>query len=492
MHFYRLIKLYCVAAASVICSTSQRRMKLINETRRRECFALYAITALLMMLSASTTSYAAQTSTEPHREQLLNGLNVLMLHRPGDASALLKLRVHSGAAFDLAGKEGMMALLAETLFPDQATREYVREELGGRLEVVADYDAINITLSGRAGEFERLVELLRNAVAGSPLSNEAFERLREARRKRAEEAELAPAALADRMVAARLFGTYPYGRSVAGTPEALKRINRADLLLARERFLNPNNATLVVTGGVDHRRVRRALRQLLGIWRRSETIAPATFRQPETPDGRTLIIDLPSVETTELRLAVRGLARSDRDLAAAMLLARAMRHRWQAAMTSVKPTALSVRHNAYALSGIFVISASIPAAAAAQTLEAAKSVLQNIAHTQLSVAELEDAKREAVTVLTRDAGQPESLAEEWLDTETYKVSSFEARRPITSLTPAELQQAAIKIFRNAPVAAVAVGSATQLSTELTRTGPVEVIRAGASVGAKVTDPTHRQ
>src|ERR1051325_5372067 len=83
---------------------------------------------------------SAQSLPEPHREQLLNGLRVLIWNRPSDSNVYLKLRIHSGAAFDLAGKSGTMALLGDALFPDPTTREYITNELGGRVEVTTDYD----------------------------------------------------------------------------------------------------------------------------------------------------------------------------------------------------------------------------------------------------------------------------------------------------------------------------------------------------------------
>ena len=95
--------------------------------------------------------------------------------------------------------------------------------------------------------------------------------------------------LADRAIATRLFGDFPYGRPYVGTVESLERIDRADLMLARERFLNPNNATLVVIGGVQTNRAMRALRQLLGVWRKSGDHSP-TFRRL-SPRPSQLIID---------------------------------------------------------------------------------------------------------------------------------------------------------------------------------------------------------
>ncbi len=135
-------------------------------------------------------------------------------------------------------------------------------------------------MQGRADQFERIVEILRTAVVTTQITPDNVARIRDGRIKIAKETVIAPEVLADRAIAARLFGDFPYGRPPTGSAESLARVDRADLLLARERFLNANNATLTIMGGVASNRAIRALRQLLGPWRKSEQIVPTTFRQP--------------------------------------------------------------------------------------------------------------------------------------------------------------------------------------------------------------------
>src|SRR5687767_8240244 len=125
--------------------------------------SFFRLFMLALAISGTSLSTFGQAS-EPQRTQLLNGLKVVHLHKPGDQNLLIKLRVHSGAAFDLAGKDGTLALLGEILFPDPSIREYFTEEMGGRLHIKTDYDAITITMQGRAAEFERIVEILRTAL----------------------------------------------------------------------------------------------------------------------------------------------------------------------------------------------------------------------------------------------------------------------------------------------------------------------------------------
>jgi predicted Zn-dependent peptidase len=420
---------------------------------------------------------AAQTAPEPQREELLNGLRVLFWQRPSDQQVFIKLRVHSGAAFDTAGKEGLMALLGDSLFPDPSTREDVIEELGGRLDVATGFDSIDVTITGRAANFERLLELLRNAILTPQLSAEVVARLRDARIKAVREISIAPSTMADRAIATRLFGAFPYGRTVAGLPESLARIDRADLLLARERFFNPNNATLVVIGGLETVRVRRVLRQFLGAWRKSDRDVPATFRLADAPDARTLLVNLAGMPDAEVRLAVRGLARSDRDSAAARVVAVMARERWLKSLPELKGRPFFVTHQAYALPGDFRLGASVPTTLAAQTLERGRAVIQSFASAPPTTAELDFARKEVVATLNAATDPTQATADEWLNVQTYQTSIADEIRAIDALTPADVQRVAVRLFRDVRVAAVAVGDVAQLQASMGRAGEFEVLGA---------------
>lgn len=449
---------------------------------------------LAFMLCLMPAKGGAQGLPEPHREQLLNGLRILLWSRPGDANVYLKLRIHSGAAFDLAGKSGMMALLSDALFPDPITREYFTEELGGRIEVTSDYDTINITLTGRASEFEKIIEQLRTALISTQLTPEMVTKLRDARIKMSRELSISPTMQADRAIATRLFGDYPYGRPATGSPESLARIDRPDLMQARDRFLNPNNATLVVSGGVDDSRALRALKQLLGGWRKSDTIVPATFRQPGAPDARTLIVDLPGTDAAEVRLAVRGLSRSDKDWASATLLALMARDLWLSTQPELGKSAFFVRHEAHFLPGMFVMGASVPASEASNTLASARKVLQSLSKDGATLALLERARNEALAELGKQTERPESLTDLWLDADTFQLESVEAPlRKLRSVTLEDARRTAARLFNETSAAAVALGSAERLKPVLERAGKIEILGSTASTSpASPPDPLKKQ
>lgn len=370
-------------------------------------------------------------------------------------------------------------MLSDLLFPDPTTREYVTDELGGRLDVSTSYDAIDVTLVGKSSSFERMVEILRTAIVTTPLDADVITRVRASRQQIAKESGALPATIADRAIAARLFGSFPYGHPVGGTPESLARVNRGDLIQARDRFLNPNNATLIVAGNIDPDRTMRALRQLLGGWRKSEVIVPQTFRQPSAPDPRTLVIESTNGSNVDLRYASRSVARSDKDYYAAQILAGIVRERLNA--TELGKERTFVRLDAFNLPGMFVIGTSVPAADAGKTLALLRGVSSSLAKTQPSVTEIEKARADSVAGLRAQTEKSDGIMEFWLDRVTYKTPAFDSQvSSLNAVTGQDIQRLASRLFAEPQIATVAVGHAEEVAKLL---GPEKVDRLSSPPAA---------
>ena len=425
---------------------------------------VFSAVLYLSLVVLSPVMSQAQAAAEPEREKLLNGLRILYWSQPGNPDVLLRLRIHSGAAFDLADKGGMMALLGDALFPDASTREYVAEELGGRLEVTTNYDTIDVTISGKAANLERMADLLRGALITTQLGAENVATVKDARLKSYTGQSGSASGTADRAISARLFGSFPYAHPASGTAASVSKVERADLMLARERFLNSNNATIAIVGGVEKSRMMRVLRQLLGPWGKSDKTIPSTCRQPSAPNPQVLILDTPEGSTAEIRLAVRGLGRGDTDALPAELLALIARNRWQAAMPELSNVA--VRHEAHLLPGMFVFSATAPQASAAKAISAAQDVMRKLSQGAPTAGEFDQARTMVAARLSQQLSGPAGLAEAWLDVDTFKspppstVSTL-----IGSYTPADVQRVATRLFKDAAAATIVVGNSEQLKAQ---------------------------
>src|SRR5215470_5387681 len=144
-----------------------------SKIRRFIVQSIAACGCLLVMLNPSV----AQPAIAPENQELLNGLKILFWQRPGSPDVVVKLRIHSGSAFDLAGKDGEMALLGDMLFPDPTTIDYFTEQMGGKLNVAVNYDSMTVTMVGKADQLENILEVLRNAILTTPLSPEVVTRV---------------------------------------------------------------------------------------------------------------------------------------------------------------------------------------------------------------------------------------------------------------------------------------------------------------------------
>ncbi len=460
-------------------------LKLAMNSSSRLC--AFAGTILLCVTLVAQPLHA-QAPAQPESEQLLNGLRLLFWLKPESPDVILKLRINSGAAFDLSGRSGQMALLGDLLFPDPATIDYFTGEMNGKLDVTVNYDSTTITMVGRASEFENIVEVLRNALLATQFSPEVITRIRDARLKLLRDTTIVPGEVADRAIAGRLYGDFPYGRPAAGSPEDVARIDRADVMMAHERFLSSNNATLAVIGGVTKLRAMRTLRQLLGPWRKSERIIPTTFRQPNPPDARTLIVNAPG-PTVELRLAARGVSRSDTDYPISMILARVAQHRWQASSPQLSKQPVFVRSEAYVLPGAVVMGAAVTDLTVADSLGNAKKAIESLMSTPATTEELERAKTEVISELSTVTTKPDALADPWLDADTYRLSAPQDQIGLLrAVTASDVQRVANRLF-NKTIVSVVAGESAPLKAALQGRYQVEVLGEVAPPAPSQKPPT---
>jgi zinc protease len=388
--------------------------------KKQKYFQIKRFFVILIGVLVFASNARAQNPPEPQRQQLLNGLKILMWPDAKTDKVTLKLRIHRGAAFDPAGKEGTTVLLGDILFPNPEIKAFFEEELEGSLIVTTTYDYIQVEMNGKGDQLVRMLDTLQDAIVEPPINKENFAKIRDARLKWLQENLKNPAYVADVTAVKRLYGDFPYGRSVYGTPETLNKIDFADLIFAKQRFLTSDNATMSLSGGINPQFAYRAIRQYFGSWLKADKTVPPTFRQPDAPDTKTLAVDFANAGKNEIRLAWRGIARSEKEFAAAQILNLI----WQNRLGQIA----EINHQARLLPGVFVVRFSAPTEAnAANTgvLPMPKEVAEFM-KTAPASAEFEKAKTQIINDLAQKTAQSGSLAEWWLDVDTYKLDSFKS------------------------------------------------------------------
>ncbi len=406
------------------------------------CFSAFVLAFALVSVSAGQ-----KPSGTPRQEKLLNGLKILVWNVPAAEKVSLRLRIHAGSAFDPQEKEGVMKLLSESFFPNADSKNFFREELDGSIEIICNYDYIQINATGKGSEFITLLETVAQAISNPDLSKETAAAVKKNLVASLSELEKDPGYIADRAVAKRLFGTFPYGRAEMGTVTSVEKLDHADLRFARERLLTADNATLAISGNVDPALVFRAARRYFGSWLKSDKTVPSTFRQPDPPRAEPEIINAAAASgTAQIRISTRGVSKNDPDLAAADVLAQVLENRLK-----LKSADRSfVRNESHVLPGVLVLG--MPAAPSAGTAENGSKQPQSFAQILASDVTAEEFSIAKSQVAAR--WQQRDTADIWLDFDTFKITPAKNNYlNLDGLALADVQRFAAKI-KSQPAAAV--------------------------------------
>ena len=389
----------------------------------------------VLMISA-TAIIAQSTGAPPKQEKLLNGLKVLMWSDARTVKVWVKVRIHAGSAFDPQGREGAMQLLADSLFPNEASHDFFVEDLGGSLEVVTTYDYIQINASSKPESFLTMLETLAAAISNPAIDKETTAKVRNALMAKLKILEADPAYVADQAVAKRLFGTFPYGRPQRGSTASVQKLGFADLIDAKARFLTADNATVAISGNFDKDVAYRALRRYFGSWLKADKKVPATFKQPDEPDTKLLKIEIPNLEKSYTRTAMVAPARGDKDYFAMQVLVKLWRKQFTFGDVDQYECGRSSYH-ANLLRGIYGI---------ALDKKPTDFISRNICilsrkddgtylYPEIKQTEFDAVKEKTLLEFNQNTLTPSGLANQWLDLDTFKLSSVnDETRKVNAVT----------------------------------------------------------
>jgi zinc protease len=412
--------------------------------------------AVLLVIVFSLLAPAIFSQT-PKQEKLLNGLKVLMWNDAKSDKVSIRLRIHSGSAFDPQGKEGVMRLLADSIFPNAESRVFFVEDLGGDLEVNTNYDFIEVNASSRPEGFLTMIETVATAVSNPTIDKETTTALRNALAAKVAALEDDPVYVADQAVANRLLGNFPYGRPELGTTDSLDEIGFADLIDAKQRFLTADNATVAVSGNFDRSLAFRAIRRYFGGWLKSDKQVPLTFRQPDDPVAGVHFVASPKPDTSVVRFAIRGVARNDKQLPASMVYAEILRQRLRSRLSSLKAEDIFVRSDAHGLPGVIVIGYTTKPVDGRAEIDL-NDVIARLLAEPVTAAEFNAGKASFSQTWSRK--DRESF---WLDADTYKIASPESDARIAErVTLSEVNAYSEKV-RRSPIAKVLLHPPLQIT-----------------------------
>jgi zinc protease len=259
----------------------------------------------------------------PEERVLANGLRVVVAPAGKLPLATVLIRFRGGSALDPAGKEGLTAMTASLGAqgaggrPPAAVAAAVAG-LGDTYSAHVDEESTTLRLTGLAN-LDQALPLMADVVRRPSLGRAAVWRARLRAEDKAGEALQDLDAITDAAVARLVYGGGAYGHPPGGSPESLARIGLSDVVRQHALIWRPDNAVLVVSGGVDAREAFALAERAFGGWPRPRGPLPAPPAQAAAGSGRVVLVDAPGVTEATVVVAGRSVHRLDRSYYAALV-----------------------------------------------------------------------------------------------------------------------------------------------------------------------------
>ena len=254
----------------------------------------------------------------PASATLPNGLTLILNQRPGVPIVAANLVFKTGSDANPADNPGLANFVAAMLDEGTATRNalQIADEvavLGASLTTTSSMDATTVSTRALAKNFPAALDLVADITLRPSFPGEEIERQRQQRLGQLVQQRDNPAAVANQVAAAALYGPkHPYGYTEIGTEASVKGMTRQDMVRFWTQNFVPNNAALVVAGDISMAQLRALAEKAFAGWQKGAPVRPA-LSAPETTRARIVIVDKPDAPQTQLRVVGVGAARSSPD-----------------------------------------------------------------------------------------------------------------------------------------------------------------------------------
>ena len=441
---------------------------------------------------------------------LKNGIKVLFVERRDLPIVSVELVVKVGAG-DLANMHpGVMSFTGAMMEQGTDKRSALQisdeyEALGASHGAWIEWDSGGSSVKVMSSKLDEALDLLADVTLHASFPEKELDRLRARRLAAIQQEKNSPGAMAGNAVAAALYGrAHPYGHSLSGREDDVKKMKRADLVAAYQREFTPRNTTIVVAGDVAREALQQRLETHFGGWK---SAAAETARVPavapfKAGTPRVVMVDRPGAPQSQVYVAETGVAMSspDRDaigvmnaILGGMFSSRINLNLREAhAYTYGARSRFSLRHGP----GPFTAGAAI---FADKTVDAIKEIFKELDRMRSDVVsddELADAKESIklgmpgrFETVSEVSGALAELAIYDLPLDEYATRT----RRVDAVTKEDVKRVAAKLLHPAAMRVIVVGDRAKLEDGLKSLGfgPVEVRDAFGDVLKDDRVPLHK-
>ena len=423
---------------------------------------------------------------------LPNGMRVIVARTGSQPIATAELTFAGGSALDPRGKAGLAfvtAMLAKRGRDAPAAIERTRRiaQLGDVLATATDYDSTSFRLSGLAASLPAGLGILAEIVRRPQIGKAELYDLGQPLSGESGFAGLDDDTVSDAAVNQLVFGGGAYGHLASGAPTPSATITAADVRRESAALYRPQDAILVVTGGVNPAATLALAAQVFSDWKRSPAPPPPRPSVGAARPGRVVAIDVPGLEEATVTVASRSITRSNPSYYAVELANELLGGGESSRLSADIRVRRGLTYDAssevdeYRDAGLFTASVQTAVGAAPDVAALLLGQLTALARAAPSADELAARKAELVGDFYRGSATSEGLADLLTKDALYgvdltEISSYAKR--VGAVSAADVQAAAKQLADPAAAVVVIVGDAARFMPALRARFP----------GARLTRP----
>jgi len=256
-----------------------------------------------------------------HHATLSNGLKVLFAERHAVPVVEMQMLFNAGRAADAGGRSGVAALTFDMLNQGAGKLDTLaiarrENELGAGLSFGTQRDLSAAGLSAMKPQLADSLDLYATVLTDPTFPDEELARVKSRLLAAIAREKAQPFGAARRVLSRQLFGEgHPYAYAGVGLPADVSAITRADLVAFYDRWIRPDNATLVVVGDSTWAEMQPLLEARFHGWTAPATPLPVknvpTVALPAAP--RVFLIDKPGSDQSLVLAANLAPPASDPD-----------------------------------------------------------------------------------------------------------------------------------------------------------------------------------
>ncbi len=417
---------------------------------------------------------------EVEKQQLTNGMKLFIKEDHELPLVEMTLLIGGGSIFDPLNKTGLSQLFATGLETGGAGElsalefEAELEAMAAQLSVSSSAYNYSIDLSLHQQDLKRGIEILADLLRRPKFDHGRLELARKQLLESIRRKNDDPGSVASRLLAEAVYQQHPFGR-YPKTAE-VNSLQRTDLVALQQRYLQPDNILIAVSGAVDKQQLLTLLDRNFADWqpvaRESEALPPL----PAAPGGQILLADK-DVPQTSIMLGHLGINKDNPDLFALrvanyILGGGGFNSRMMREIRSNRGLAYSVYSYFQAgrrLPELFIASSETKSGSTAEVVELMQQQIQQIRDEPVSAAELELAKQSLINSFVFAFNDTHSIVSRKLrlDYFDYPDDYLETyRQKVAAVTIADVQRVARKYLLPDQLQIVLVGDSEVFAEEL--------------------------